>query len=318
MNVLFFGAGPLGTVYAHLLHESGADVSVLARGERFTWLRENGLVVHNEMTGERATSQVEVVDELAPDDPYDLVIVLVRKNRLGPILAQLARCDGVKNVLFMGNNATGFDDYLEHLTAEKVLFGFPGAGGGMRDQVVHFADREKPGGKRRPVTIGEIDGVTRDRTKAVQQLFENAGVPVDLERGIDGWLKYHVALVSPFVGALYKHDCDNYAAAKDSETIRSLVLAAREGAAVLKALGYRQLPVEFKLISWLPLFMNTLALKGMMGSRFAEIAFAIHARAALDEMLELAQDFKALVDQSGLETPNIDVLRSYAIEAGGK
>lgn len=33
MKVLFFGAGPLGLVYAHFLHEAGGDVTVLARGE---------------------------------------------------------------------------------------------------------------------------------------------------------------------------------------------------------------------------------------------------------------------------------------------
>ena len=44
MKILFFGAGPLGSVYAHLLHEKGGDVTVLARGERYDWLKENGLI----------------------------------------------------------------------------------------------------------------------------------------------------------------------------------------------------------------------------------------------------------------------------------
>ena len=41
MRTLFFGAGPLGSVYAHLLHEKGADVTVLARGDRYDWIKEN-------------------------------------------------------------------------------------------------------------------------------------------------------------------------------------------------------------------------------------------------------------------------------------
>jgi len=45
MKILFFGAGPLGSVYAHLLHEKGGDVTILARGERYDWLKENGLVI---------------------------------------------------------------------------------------------------------------------------------------------------------------------------------------------------------------------------------------------------------------------------------
>ena len=40
-------------------------------------------------------------------------------------------------------------------------------------------------------------------------------------------LKYHVVLVIPLGYALYKHDCDNYALAKDKATMRIMVRAAR-------------------------------------------------------------------------------------------
>ena len=94
MRTLFFGAGPVGSVYAHLLHHAGVDVTVLARGERYDWLKENGLVLINEMTGERQSSRVNVVDELRPDDDYDLVVVSVRKNKLGPVFQTLAASPG--------------------------------------------------------------------------------------------------------------------------------------------------------------------------------------------------------------------------------
>ena len=129
MKVLFFGAGPLGSVYAHLLHEAGTDVAVLARGERYAGLKENGLIVLNEITGQEGRSNVDVVEALGPSDEYDLVIVLVRRNKLPPIFDVLADCTGVKNILFMGNNLLGFDEYKRCLPVDKLLFGFPGAGG---------------------------------------------------------------------------------------------------------------------------------------------------------------------------------------------
>ena len=314
MKTLFFGAGSLGSVYAHLLHKAGANVTVLARGERHDWLLEKGLVVQNEITGQQGTSRVGVVNELKRDDEYDLVIVLIRRNKLAPVFKILAASPGVKNILFMGNNALGFDEYVKHLPVEKVLFGFPGAGGGIREQVVHYADREKSKGKRRAVTIGEIDGVTRDRTLAVKSLFESAAVPVDLTTDIDGWLKYHVALVSPLAAALYKHDCDNYQAAKDKELLRTLVKATKEGGRVLSALGFRKRqPFEFNLFYWLPEFMSVNAVKGLLESRFAEVAFAMHAKAAQDEMKELAREFQELTARTSIDTPNIETLRSFII-----
>ena len=254
------------------------------------------------------------MNQLEADDEYDLVIVLVRKNKLQPVFELLASCPGIRNILFMGNNALGFDAYLAHLPAEKLLFGFPGAGGGMTGQVVHYADREKPGDKRRAITIGEIDGRTRERTLAIQDLFESSGVPVDLTPDIDGWLKYHIALVSPLVGALYKHDCDCTRAAQDKDTLRALVRAAKEGGNVLSALGYtRRQPFQYNLFYWLPEFMNIMAVKGLLNSKFAEIAFAMHARSARDEFQDLAHEFEQLAATASVDTPNIDSLKDYIL-----
>ena len=313
MRTLFFGAGPIGSVYAHLLHERGCDVTILARGTRYAWLEEHGLVLQNEMTGQRHVSRVPLVPELKPEDSYDLVIVSVRKTRLDSVFACLAACPGIAHILFMGNNALGFDAYLSGLPAEKVLFGFPGAGGGLREQVVYYADREKPKAKRKPVTLGEPDGVTLERTVAIKALFESAGVPVDLCPDIDGWLKYHAALVSPLVGALCAHDCDPNRAAKDKATLRALVRAAGEGGRVIRALGYKRMPLRLRLLSWLPEAVSTRALKGLLQSRFAEVAFAMHAGAARDEMGALASELRALAEKTSIETPNTDWLRSLTV-----
>ena len=268
----------------------------------------------NEITGERGSSHVKVVNELKSDERYDLAIVLVRKNKLLPVFEMLAARPGVKNVLFMSNNALGFDEYLKHLPAEKLLFGFPGAGGGIREQVVHYADREKPKDARRAVTIGEIESLNGERTSAVKSLFESAGVPVDLTTDIDGWLKYHVALVSPLVCALYKHDCDNYRAAEDKDTLRTLVRAAKEGGRVLRALGYKKRqPFRYNLLYWFPEFTMMLGVKQLLASKFAEIAFAAHAKAARDEMAALAREFQELTARTSVETPSMDTLRRFLV-----
>ncbi len=312
MKTLIYGAGPLGSLYAQRLIQAGKDVTILARGQRYDRIQANGLALVDEMTGTKEESSAQAVDELRPQDEYDLVIVLIRKNKLSPVFKILAANARVKSILFMGNNALGFKSYLDELPEAKLLFGFPGAGGGVNEHVVHYADREKPGGKRRSVTIGEIDGETRDRTQAIKSLFETAGIPVDLTQDIDGWLKYHVALVSPLVNALYKHDCDNYALAKDKATMRVMVRAAKEGGRVLHALGYtKRQPFQFNLFYWLPEILNAKAIQGLLESKFAEVAYARHARAARDEMGELADEFQSLVEQTSIATPNIKLLRGY-------
>ena len=154
MRTLIYGAGPLGSLYAHRLIQAGKDVTILARGQRYDRIQANGLVLVDEMIGAKEDSSAQVVDELRPEDDYDLVIVIIRKNKLSPVFKILAANARVKSILFMGNNALGFKSYLDALPEAKVLFGFPGAGGGVNEHVVHYADHEKPGGRRRSVTIG--------------------------------------------------------------------------------------------------------------------------------------------------------------------
>ncbi|NIQ39711.1 MAG: hypothetical protein GTN81_14150 [Proteobacteria bacterium] len=312
MKTLIYGAGPLGCVYAHLLYQAGKDVTLLARGKKYDSIKKHGVVVVNEYTSVKTVSRMNVVDRLEQEDAYDLVVVLIRKNKLLPVFQILRGDANIGNILFMGNNARGFAEYLEHLPPERVLFGFPGAGGSRKDNVVYYVDSEKPDGNRIPIRIGEIDGEMRERTRRIQTLFQTSGVPVEIVKDIDGWLKYHVALVSPIASALYMHACDNYALANDKETIRVVVRACKEGGNVLRVLGYsKRQPFRFNLFYWMPEFVTTRIFRGIFNSKYGEIGFAMHAKAAADEVRELEIEFKTLIDKTSVKTPNIDKLRGF-------
>jgi hypothetical protein len=115
--------------------------------------------------------------------------------------------------------------------------------------------------------------------------------------------------------ALYKHRCNNYTLAKDKETIKMMVQAAKEGGRVLKALGYKKRhPFAFNLFYWLPEVLNVMAVQGLLRSKFAEVAFALHAAAARDEMKDLTDEFQILIKKTSVKTPNIDALRNYIAE----
>lgn len=312
MKTLIFGAGPIGSVYAYLLHKAGKDVTILARNKHFDFIKENGVVLVNEFTGKRDAVKMNVVDKLDENDSYDLVVVAMRKNNIRSVLPVLSSNRHIKNILFIGNNALGFDAYLEHLPKEKVLFGFGRAGGGRKDHVVHYIDSGKPNGKRMPVAIGEIDGEMKERTQQIKAFFESAEVPVEVVKDMDGWLKYHIAMVFPMCAVLLKNDCDNSKLAENKEDVRCCLRASKEAGNVLKALGYtKRQPFRFNLFYWMPEYLVVKIFQKILSTKFAEIAFAMHARAAADEFKEHADDFKTLIDKTSVKTPNIDKLRSY-------
>ena len=311
MKTLIFGAGPLGSLYACLLHKAGHDVTILARNDHYKYLKENGVVLFNEFTQKKIIENVNLVDTLNEKDSYDLVIVLMRKNSIKNILPILSKNKNIANILFMGNNALGFDEYLKYLPKDKVLFGFPGGGGSRINHIVHYIDSDKPDGKRMAITLGEMDGKTKERTKQIEYLFESSGVPVKIVEEMDSWLKYHVAFVNPIAGALLKAG-DNYKLAKDQEVIRTYIRAVKEGGRVLKALGYkRSYNFKLKLFYWLPEGLLINILKQVFNSKFAEVAMMMHVNEAKDEMRELGNEFKTLKNHTSIKTPNLDELISY-------
>ena len=318
MKTLIIGAGPLGSLYTYLFHEADKDVTLLARSKHYKYLKNHGLVLVNEFTQLQMVERVKVVNALRENDEYDLAIILMRRNSVRTLLPSLAKNKGIRNFLFMGNNGSGFEEYLQFLPPEKVLFGFPGGGGSRIDHVAHFVDSEKPGGKRMPVTIGEMDGTTRQRTLQIKELFESSGVPVKVVDDIDSWLKYHIAFVLPVAGALLTSG-DNYQLAKDKPTIQKYINAVREAGKVLKSLGYKKsYNPKFKLFYLMPTGWLTNILSKVLDSKFAEVAMMMHVRAATDEMIELTKEFNLLKARSGVKTPNLnELMHAICPEAEG-
>src|SRR5437899_2003724 len=119
MNILVYGAGVIGSVYAASLQEAGHRVSLLARGQRAVSLRTHGIQLVNAANGRKTTTQVSIVEQLAPTDKYDVVLVTVRLDQLTSVLPDLAANHQIPIVLFMLSNPAGMQR-LEILEAHRV------------------------------------------------------------------------------------------------------------------------------------------------------------------------------------------------------
>jgi 2-dehydropantoate 2-reductase len=65
MKILIYRAGVLGSLYAARLQVAGPRVALLARGERMADLRGHGIVLEDARTGQRTTTNIEVVTPIA-------------------------------------------------------------------------------------------------------------------------------------------------------------------------------------------------------------------------------------------------------------
>ena len=307
MKILFYGAGVMGSLYASRLKESGQDISLLARGQRLADIREHGIVLENVSSYKQTTTRVKLVEQLEPDDAYDLVVVMMPKHHLSEILPILAASRHTPGVLFMMNNACGPADMINALGRERVLLGFPGAGGIWKDHVIRY---KIVSGRQQPTTLGELDGSSTPRLEQIAGVFKGAGFPVAVSSQIDAWLKTHVAEISPVANALYMAGGDSYRLARTRDAILLMVRAIREGYKVLQELEIPIVPAGHKLIRMVP----EPVLVPLVGSIFKREKLAEligHAHAARDEMKQLVDEFRILAQSTSVPTPAIDRLYPY-------
>lgn len=307
LSILVYGAGVLGSLYAGRLAAAGHAVTLLARGKRLAELEANGVILEEERTGARLVTRPRLVDALAPDSAYDYVLVLVRKNQLASVLPALAASTATPNVVFMVNSAAGAAEYTQALGRERVLLGFPGAGGTRQEGVVRYRLVSR---QIQQTNLGEVDGRRTPRLERLGAALTAAGFPVTYCDNMDAWLKTHVALVSPIANAIYFAG-DNYRLAADSHAVYLMLCAIREGFAVLKKLGVPITPGRFARLLLLPDWLLVPVLRPGLATKAAELVMTRHALSARDEMKHLAEEFQALAAESGVPTPALDELARH-------
>ena len=310
-KILVYGAGPLGSLFAARLQQGGNDVSILARGQRLVELRDHGIVLVDVLTQEQTVTRVNVVERLAPDDAYDLVLVIMRKNHALQILPVLAANRHTPHVLFLMNNAAGPRALVEALGQERVLIGFPNSAGYREGHVVHCLTGTED--DKAYVPFGEVDGRITDRTREVARILESApGFGAEIRTDMDTWLKYHVALLFPSLApTLYAAGVDNYRLARTRDLVVQAIRAMREGFRVLRSLGLPVTPSKFKVIEWLPEPILVPLVQRLLANPHMETALVKHAEAARSEVQHLIGEFMALARTTSVPTPTIDRLLEY-------
>jgi 2-dehydropantoate 2-reductase len=312
MRIFIYGAGPLGSLFASKLHEAGHEVALLARGQRLADLREHGIVLVDTQTGKETVSRPRIVERLEAHDAYDLVLVIMRKNRALEILPILAANQYTPNILFLMNNAAGPDELVHKLGAERVLIGFPMAAGYRRGHVIYYLAGGKPGDSAK-IPIGEVDGSITPRLRQVGSVLASMdGFEVELRCDMDAWLKTHVALLMPSLApAMRAAGRDNVRMAHTRDAIVLAIRAIQEGYRVLRTLGYPIVPKSARIFENIPEPILVWGFQKRLVDPRIRVAMLEHGDAAQDEIKHLADEFIALKRQTSIPTPAIDRLSAY-------
>jgi 2-dehydropantoate 2-reductase len=307
MNILVYGAGVIGSVYAARLQEAGYNVSLLARGQRAVSLRTQGILLEDASTGHRTTTQVSIVDHLAPTDSYDVVIVTVRLDQLTSILPILAANHQIPTLLFMLNNPDGMQR-LEMLEPHRVLLGFPSIGGSRQGEVIRYAHHPA----LVQTTLGKEDGQITPRLQHLATAFKKAGFSVALNSDMQSWLKTHAVIDACMLAAVVMTQGSSAKLGRTRKHVVMMVRAVHEGLLALQAQDIPIMPLSMKvLFLWMPRWLAVLCLQYILQSSIATLALDPNLQGGLDEVSQMARDIMAQLQKSSLPTPTLSHLIAF-------
>jgi 2-dehydropantoate 2-reductase len=250
MKIAIFGAGAVGGHLAVQLHQTGADVSVVARGAHLSAIQANGLTVKS--NGQTLNARLPATDKAEELGPQDYVIITLKANALPAAAAEIAKLMGPQTTLVTSSNGIPY-------------WYFYGLGSPWRDHVVESVD---PGGRlwhllppqqvvgcivfhaaeviapgviehtySNRFSLGEPDGKKSARTEALSQILSQAGLKAPICANIrdELWLKLWGNLAFNPMSALTGLTVDRLTSRPDLRgTARAMM---EEAARVAEALG---------------------------------------------------------------------------------
>ena len=86
LKVLVYGAGVIAAYLAYELKKKNEDVTILARGERYKELKENGLIIKHYLQKRKTITDIKVIDSFKSDDYYDVVFIVMQSYQVKEIL----------------------------------------------------------------------------------------------------------------------------------------------------------------------------------------------------------------------------------------
>jgi 2-dehydropantoate 2-reductase len=294
-RILIFGAGVIGSTFGGLMALSGQDVTLLARNKRLKELNNNGLLLRKNGWKKTQKIAIKIISELKEDDIYDFVFVTLRKEQVQDSLPLLKR-NKSQNFIFMVNNPSGYDEWINALGKERVIPAFPGSGGKIENGIVYY---EIVSRIIQPTTLGELNGSISIRIRELETILKKSGFKISVSKNMDAWQKTHVAMVGPLGDVIYYDGGNNYSVAKNSSAIKQMNLALRENFIFLHDSGIGIVPWKLNIFRIMPLWILNLSMKYVFHTHWAETVISNHALNARNEMKVLSNELIELAKSKG-------------------
>lgn len=284
MKILIYGAGVIGCLYGALFSETDNQVVIYARGNRLNCLQEKGLLYLREGKIKRANVQITAKPEEM--GKYDLILLAVKGNQVRQALEEL-KGDMGDTILTMVNTTDTYEEWESICGKGRIIPGFPGAGGGWKDDILEASLTPK---WVQATTLGEAGNDKKEIIKKIENLFREAGIPYKKTTDMHTWQLCHLALVVPLADVYY-NTSDPAKAYADKKAMKDAAISLKNNFKMLKKCGLKITPTKFKITPYVPTIILRKLLQNVYKSKFAETFMYRHSIKAPDEMRDLHEQF---------------------------
>ena len=291
MNLLIYGAGVIGCLYAALFSDAGHNVTIYARGQRLEILKKNGLLYSQNNRIMKA--ELTIIDKLEDDDLYDFIFLPVRENQVYIALRELKNnCS--PNIVTMVNTLEPYSNWEEICGKGRIVPAFPGAGGSFDENVLHASLTPR---FIQPTTFAEISGEKTERLLKLASLFKQANIPYQIVQDMHAWQLSHLAMVVPIADAYYMAD-NPEKAGYDGKVMLYTAKQMQRNFSALHKLGIELSPPKMNFFRLAPVSILSMGLSFVFRSKFGNMFMYQHSMKAPDEMRQLHEQFYRYIKSS--------------------
>ena len=180
-----------------------------------------GLLSKIRLNHKRTITKVPVIDHLDPDDIYDFILVIVRKNQVADLLPVLAQ-NKSPNIVFMGNNLSGPDEFAKVVDKKRIMLGMVVVGGKRDGDIIRAMVStlmQSP--------FGEMDGTLTPRLMQLVKILRSAGIKATTSTNMIDLQMTHTVGVALIGKLTMKYNCDLAALARSTEDLKLFVEGGR-------------------------------------------------------------------------------------------
>jgi 2-dehydropantoate 2-reductase len=171
MNILIYGIGAMGSIYASLLSKTGNKVFVVDNWEEhIKEIKRNGLKVEG-ASGTNINKTLEALSEVPDDINFELIIISTKASGVRDAAIEIKKIVKDNTIIVSIQNGIGSSDEIKNYIPKKNVL--VGVADGFGASII------KPGhvhhNAMKLIRFGELEGGITERLKSIKDLWVNAG-----------------------------------------------------------------------------------------------------------------------------------------------